>query len=1298
MKCMNKFIAIQLVLLIMLGTVHGVFADNRNDHDFFQMFNLDYSGLESVKQAVTENNYALAHNLLIEYYQNRTFPVWYNKPSRPNNNLNYNTSKADAILEHQFTFNSIEANPDDPPGSGNINWTYTPNGDPEWYWALNRHFILKDLAYAYFETGQEKYAQGFSDIFLDWYLDNPVPNSKDNTGTWRTIEAGLRLSESMIYYFNTFILSPTVPNSVKLNLLTTLFQHGEYLYQHSGTNNWLLFECRGLYGLATYFPEFTESEKWKEAVHQRLEAEYDRQFLADGWQYELTTNYHIESVRSIYAVEEIAQMNGTSLPLSTNLLKSYEVVANIILPGVKTLPLNDTTIMLGNDFLYQGAKVAERTDPNKVAGLLSAATGYYKGNPQGLDNSKSDDWAGLIHMRDYRGHGETYGMLEVGNSGVGGHGWSSRDKLQFTLAANGRELLIDPGVYSYTNEAIAKYMYTTPAHNTVTIDGLEQIRRNQDLSNSAQNYVFQTSDSLDFASGLYNECYDEILKVPVTHKRDVIYVKSGYFLINDTLTGSGTHTARQYWNLAPGPYTVNQMTGRVNTQFADGANVLIIPLDYSAGNLEAITGGTNPYKGWASVGANSATPCLNINYKKVFADVGAMQTLIVPYFGDLAPEVVLEQTGSVVKITQNGYTDTIIIGNQEKDGYNFNGEAAVVREVGSDMIALSKLPEESILTYNGIPINITPLPVKQPRKVMDKLAPKGMLQSEWSQVKLNENAQYSSENDGSVKLAADGSITFSTEQSLSSIAIRARANQETYLNVSENGTAKGRIKINPSNVYNNYTVTGLSGGEVTVTNETGHAYIDYFNLNGSGIKQINHHVLRNRVPAPYAGIKFGNVAHEDYTIRTDLKLNSSLSVSSDSYIGIIARDNYKLEYSTRDKNLRLLRDDTVLSTSTVHLAYGEWYTFEFSVTGTSLSGQVYLRGMNTDAIGNITATDSMYISGMSGLFGKHTDVSVDNITLKLSDNTVVISEDFERYTTGRRPPNLIDDIGGIWRTEPDELFEPHSDEVYANYLNEEFSQYLGGLPTRWAGSASNLSRAVIDQNVWMKLNNPSGISELYYNMSESANNRVSLEADFIFSTYVNAPLLIFRQGDGTESYNIKLGTDGKIVAVGEGNKVLAAYEPNKKYNIRLVVDFASKTYALYLNNSLVAEGEKLQGNVSNIKIVYFAKLWSVGALYMDNAKISQLSTQIAYKVRNNGQIIVDDSIEKSNGAVQLSIYRDNRLLKHWLLERSDSVFDLNEDSSFKVQVFNWLDMTPLQGKKEYIINLDGSVSGENQQL
>ena len=49
-----------------------------------------------------------------------------------------------------------------------IDWSFTPSGDPEFVWQFNRHRYFICLGQAWRLTGDEKYVKGFLRLINDW--------------------------------------------------------------------------------------------------------------------------------------------------------------------------------------------------------------------------------------------------------------------------------------------------------------------------------------------------------------------------------------------------------------------------------------------------------------------------------------------------------------------------------------------------------------------------------------------------------------------------------------------------------------------------------------------------------------------------------------------------------------------------------------------------------------------------------------------------------------------------------------------------------------------------------------------------------------------------------------------------------------------------------------------------------------------------------------------------------------------------------------------------------------------------
>jgi hypothetical protein len=144
----------------------------------------------------------------------------------------------------------------------------------------------------------------------------------------------------------------------------------------------------------------------------------------------------------------------------------------------------------------------------------------------------------------------------VGTNGFGNH--KHNDSLSFEFHIDGVPLIVDPGSYVYTSNPDARNLFRgTGYHNTIQIDGVEQ----NDLRLDYLFRMFETStvehlrfeDTADHVEYRGRHTGYERLPEPVTHERAFRLDKETTTLsITDCLRGSGIHSLRWHFHLAPG--------------------------------------------------------------------------------------------------------------------------------------------------------------------------------------------------------------------------------------------------------------------------------------------------------------------------------------------------------------------------------------------------------------------------------------------------------------------------------------------------------------------------------------------------------------------------------------------------------------------------------------------------------------------------------------------------------------------------------------------------------------------------
>jgi hypothetical protein len=146
---------------------------------------------------------------------------------------------------------------------------------------------------------------------------------------------------------------------------------------------------------------------------------------------------------------------------------------------------------------------------------------------------------------------ERFLVLGCGPLGDGGHG--HYDALSVEAYGLGHPLVVDPGRYTYAegDPNWRHWFKGTAAHNTVTVDGLDQ----QPYRRGKPKRPLMTGRLLDRRSQDGVELLHGTVTSPAydaTHDRVVLFVAGEYWLVVDLLHAPQPHDYTLRWHLAPG--------------------------------------------------------------------------------------------------------------------------------------------------------------------------------------------------------------------------------------------------------------------------------------------------------------------------------------------------------------------------------------------------------------------------------------------------------------------------------------------------------------------------------------------------------------------------------------------------------------------------------------------------------------------------------------------------------------------------------------------------------------------------
>lgn len=499
--------------------------------------------------------------------------------------------------------------------------------DPKWIWEPARHQGVVALARAWRLTGDDRFADGAVRHIRGWIAQCPPGRGIH----WRSgLELGIRLI-SWAFALEFLRGAAALTTDVRAEVLGAVAAHLDHLERYpsrySSANNHLIGEAAGLAVGGLCFPEIPgASRRAAHGVAELAEA-LGAQVLPDGVDAEQAVGYHGFVLELGLAVVACLRRLGGPVPpeIDRALTGIAGFMATLASDGL-TLPrigdedeglgidlgpeldeaarlrfrLRATAALLGADL----PRVAPGTDEPTIWLAGRAAAEAIASRPERLPGGAVYPHGGYVVLRSRPAPvGEVRVVFDAGPLGLppmAAHGHA--DLLAVCMSVAGREVLIDPGTFTYFGDgAWRDYGRSTAAHSTVRVDGREQ-------AETAGRFMWRRTvdahlERVDLGEGDgaaegHHDAYR-----PVRHRRRVA-LDGARTTVTDILDGDdGPHDLELRWHLAPGEVTREGAGWRWR---GDGVSVLITVT--GAADQEVVTGRTDPITGFASWGLERRTP------------------------------------------------------------------------------------------------------------------------------------------------------------------------------------------------------------------------------------------------------------------------------------------------------------------------------------------------------------------------------------------------------------------------------------------------------------------------------------------------------------------------------------------------------------------------------------------------------------------------------------------------------------------------------------------------------------------
>jgi hypothetical protein len=145
-------------------------------------------------------------------------------------------------------------------------------------------------------------------------------------------------------------------------------------------------------------------------------------------------------------------------------------------------------------------------------------------------------------------------MIDCGPHGVLNCGHAHADALSFVLASKGQTFLIDPGTYTYSfPRTLRDELRHSRSHNTATVDRESSsvpsgpFQWKQIARSTLERWI--SRDGFDYFAGSHDGY--QRLPDPVGHRRAVLFLKSGLWVIHDRFSAVEEHEVELSFQFAP---------------------------------------------------------------------------------------------------------------------------------------------------------------------------------------------------------------------------------------------------------------------------------------------------------------------------------------------------------------------------------------------------------------------------------------------------------------------------------------------------------------------------------------------------------------------------------------------------------------------------------------------------------------------------------------------------------------------------------------------------------------------------
>lgn len=527
-------------------------------------------------------------------------------------------------------------------GLKDIDWSGSHIKHQEWPAQLNRFFCLTHLSTCYEAEADIELARLSRMLIEDWIDHHDYSADGSLAPGDNTLNMSIRLTQTRrggwwaaVARFNceevfddAFVEKMVESTKGQLSFLrSNLSTHG----------NWRISQLDTLLTTSIILPDFVDHQQF--AVRNLNEA-FHRQIHEDGSHEEHNPSYHSWMCNVFTDLWRLAKARPElGLHMDTeHMARMWDYSLFSTSPDGAQIALHDGHRGLSGSKTGLAKLRETRRAVLDEAGLTGPEW------DEDVKPSRAFLSAGQIFLRSTMD--ESADMISFDATRWGGaHCHLSRNAV--TFYSGGRMLLWDPGVFNYeVSDPFMAYGKSTAAHNTLTIDYMNQSNANPDLHDLAildDAAVISCSFEGGYFPGTYTWgwCKGRHPGVFARHTRTLLWVRDRFAIVWDSLQTTEAHRHNIHWQFPVGPAECDPDTGRAWTAEPEQRNILVQRLGGKGDSRVIMSEGCHaPGSGWLPGDSRgNHVPAPMAVYQGLVEGVAIDVTLLLPFDGTVPPAI-----------------------------------------------------------------------------------------------------------------------------------------------------------------------------------------------------------------------------------------------------------------------------------------------------------------------------------------------------------------------------------------------------------------------------------------------------------------------------------------------------------------------------------------------------------------------------------------------------------------------------------------------------------------------------------